>query len=192
MEPWNSSIREPLLVINSEEFTNGPEYGQLTQMSKTASSSTIFSIAGSTHPSFSDVHLILPAFINRRTGLKVRAETVFDVAIPAIELFLDGKYNELRCMAAHDISGADDERPNGHGSETPRLRHQQSDASDASDLLRPPVAPTAGSRSRSNSNRSVSSVRRHEPGSFLFHSSTQVNLTDLEEEEHQHPPASRA
>lgn len=81
-------------MINSEEFVNGPEYGKLTNLSKTASASTIFSIAGSTHPSFSDVHLILPAFINRRTGLKAHAETVFDVAIPAVEAFLDGTFGK--------------------------------------------------------------------------------------------------
>jgi hypothetical protein len=54
--------------------------------------------AGSTHPSFSDIHLILPRFINRRIGLKTEADYILDVTIHAIELFFD----------THDL---DDVRP---------------------------------------------------------------------------------
>lgn len=173
-----------MLVINSEEFVKGSEYGKLTKLSQTASNSTIFSIAGSTHPSFSDVHLILPAFINRRTGLKVHAATIFDVCIPAVEAFLDHRYDELKEMAAQDLSEALEEDP-------PNMNVDKNDplapGSSSSNLQ----VPTEGSSSRLNNTRnrskstlgSNSGTPRHEPGAFLFHSSTQVSRTDLAEEE---------
>lgn len=125
MEDRTGNITSPLLVINSEEFTKSADFDRLTKLRRSASSSSVFSIgafpfllsrfrfratyvalltAGSTHPSFSDVHLILPGFINRRTGLQVEAQTVFDLSIPAVLAFIQKDYAGVRKMAAPQIS----------------------------------------------------------------------------------------
>jgi platelet-activating factor acetylhydrolase len=51
----------------------------------------VFSIPGATHPSFSDVFLILPESVNRMTGLRVAASTVVSLTINACADFLNGK-----------------------------------------------------------------------------------------------------
>lgn len=50
----------------------------------------VYSIGGATHPSFSDVFLILPAAINRLTGLSAPAPNVIARAVRATEQFLGG------------------------------------------------------------------------------------------------------
>jgi len=90
LEPWSSSIPAPLFVVNSEEFTRSPDFLRLTNLAKYASSSVIFSIAGATHPSFSDVFLILPGYINRLTGLTAEANVVMDLCVRAVMNCLNG------------------------------------------------------------------------------------------------------
>ena len=82
----------PLLVVNSEEFTAGREYIIFSeQMARTATTELqVYSIGGATHPSFSDVFLILPAAINRLTGLSAPAPSVIARAVRATEQFLSG------------------------------------------------------------------------------------------------------
>lgn len=50
----------------------------------------VFSIGGATHPSFSDVFLILPSAINKLTGLTCPASSVIHKAVRATTQFLSG------------------------------------------------------------------------------------------------------
>lgn len=50
----------------------------------------MYAIGGSTHPSFSDVFLILPHAINKLTGLSCAARAVIDKTVRATEQFLSG------------------------------------------------------------------------------------------------------
>jgi len=45
---------------------------------------------GATHPSFSDVFLILPSYLNRRTGLRVESDKVISLCVRAVTQFLNG------------------------------------------------------------------------------------------------------
>ena len=82
LEPWTGEIHCPLLCVNSEEYTISADFERLQTVAKTARSMPpIYSVAGSTHPSFSDVFVIVPGFINRRTGLKVDAEEMLDTTM---------------------------------------------------------------------------------------------------------------
>jgi hypothetical protein len=61
--------------------------------------------AGSTHPSFSDIHLILPKFINRRIGLKTEADYILNVAIHTTEeFFVTHDLAQIRPLADQAIS----------------------------------------------------------------------------------------
>jgi len=51
--------------------------------------------AGSTHPSFSDVFLILPTSINRLTGLKADPEMILWTCMDAVMGFLHGDVDEV-------------------------------------------------------------------------------------------------
>lgn len=55
--------------------------------------------AGATHPSFSDIFLILPEKVNRLTGLKVDAHTVLDLCIGAVWDFVRGMSQATRMRA---------------------------------------------------------------------------------------------
>ena len=61
--------------------------------------------AGATHPSFSDVFLILPQRINELTGLKVSAERVIELALGAMEDFLRGEPHKTQQRAALGCHG---------------------------------------------------------------------------------------
>lgn len=92
LEPWKSPLPHPLLVVNSEEFTVGREYTIFSeQIAHTVTTEMqVYSIGGATHPSFSDVFLILPNAINKMTGLKCSASSVINRAVRATEQFLSG------------------------------------------------------------------------------------------------------
>lgn len=98
LDPWRSNIPHPLLVVNSEEFAVGNEYAIFAeQIAGTAEREhdehqqpAVFTIPGATHPSFSDVFLILPEYINKLTGLRVQASKVLELAVGATEDFLNG------------------------------------------------------------------------------------------------------
>ncbi|EKM51728.1 uncharacterized protein PHACADRAFT_127563 [Phanerochaete carnosa HHB-10118-sp] len=91
--PWNSSLPHPILVVNSEEVMVQPEFKDLfAQFAHTATAGLqVYMIGGSTHPSFSDVFLILPHAINKITGLGCPARAVIDKIVHATEEFLTGK-----------------------------------------------------------------------------------------------------
>jgi platelet-activating factor acetylhydrolase len=105
LEPWTSALNHPLLVVNSEEFTVGAEYRIFAeQVAGTvapagADKPLVFSIPGSTHPSFSDVFLILPEYINKLTGLRVDASVVVDLAVKASADFLAGNIEAIKARA---------------------------------------------------------------------------------------------
>lgn len=96
IEPWNSSIPCPLLVINSEEYTLSSDYERLQRIAKTASSPPIYSITGSNHPSFSDVGLIVPQMINKWIGLTCDADEVLDNTMDIMLSFLRESHQPMR------------------------------------------------------------------------------------------------
>ncbi|KAM0751081.1 alpha/beta-hydrolase [Meredithblackwellia eburnea MCA 4105] len=66
LDPWTSEIPVPFLSINSEEFAVGMDgdferLGRLVKKVKVGEKSWVFNLPGGTHPSFSDIHLILPS-----------------------------------------------------------------------------------------------------------------------------------
>lgn len=91
LEPWTGEIPCPMLCVNSEEFTLSTDFKRLQRLAQTAQNPPIYSIGGSTHPSFSDVFLIVPGFINRLTGLKVDADQMLTTTIEVTMAFLSGK-----------------------------------------------------------------------------------------------------
>lgn len=56
-------------------------------------------LAGGTHPSFSDVHLILPKFVNTLMGLRGTPERILECQLHASLEFIQARGNELegRC-----------------------------------------------------------------------------------------------
>lgn len=61
--------------------------------------------AGATHPSFSDVFLILPEYINKLTGLRIAAPRVLALAVGAAADFLDGRADAIRKRAVRYKGG---------------------------------------------------------------------------------------
>lgn len=66
IEPWNGDITCPTLVINSEEYTLSSDYPILQKIAKTAPTPPVYSISGSTHPSFSGEHPCCAYSLNKR------------------------------------------------------------------------------------------------------------------------------
>ncbi|WRT63329.1 uncharacterized protein IL334_000234 [Kwoniella shivajii] len=102
LEPFNGTITCPLLSVNSEEFVLSEDYQRLIRISRTIQNEKhVFAIAGSTHPSFSDVFLITPSFVGSMTGLSVPSYTVFPPTVQAIEAFLnDGNAGTLDSLGS--------------------------------------------------------------------------------------------
>ncbi|KAF8146077.1 platelet-activating factor acetylhydrolase [Mycena galopus ATCC 62051] len=91
LEPWDGRrIPCPLLALASEEFYHDPDFARTLSLAGSAASATVLSIAGTTHPSFSDVFLILPNWVNRLAGLRTLPEYVCDVAVACIREFASG------------------------------------------------------------------------------------------------------
>lgn len=88
--PWDSTLPHPVLVINSEEVMVRHDFRQLfAPFSHSATAGVqVYVIGGSTHPSFSDVFLILPHTINKLTGLGCPARAVIDRIVRATGEFL--------------------------------------------------------------------------------------------------------
>lgn len=65
--------------------------------------------AGSTHPSFSDVFLILPDYLNRLTGLRIDADKVIDMSVHVVERFLLDRVHEITTRTSraawHSLDG---------------------------------------------------------------------------------------
>lgn len=62
VEPWEGRVTCPVLCINSEEFSDSDDYDRLLEqvLPTCHDERHVLSIAGTTHPSFSDVFLIIP------------------------------------------------------------------------------------------------------------------------------------
>ncbi|KZP11135.1 hypothetical protein FIBSPDRAFT_962570 [Athelia psychrophila] len=90
MVPWSAPIPAPLLVIGSEEFTHSEDFSCLRDVIPCAPERMVLSIVGTTHAAFTDASLILPAYINRRTGLKVDPAKFWAVCVDAAGEFLRG------------------------------------------------------------------------------------------------------
>lgn len=124
--PWQGEIHHPLLVVNSEEYAVGQEYAifkeqvartvkdpphvytirtHLSSLSLPPLTLRVPLVAGATHPSFSDVFLILPRRINELTGLKVSAERVIELALGAVADFLHGEPHKTQQRATRGCPG---------------------------------------------------------------------------------------
>ncbi|KAK4705490.1 platelet-activating factor acetylhydrolase, partial [Phenoliferia sp. Uapishka_3] len=104
IEPWTSTIDIPLLTINSEEFAVGMDGGDFTRLlgvfeTAPQENSYIFNLPGGSHPSFSDIHLILPGFINKRMGLRGTPECVLELVVKTSVAFLNGKADDVKRRA---------------------------------------------------------------------------------------------
>ncbi|CAL1710013.1 unnamed protein product [Somion occarium] len=95
LHPWTGNIDVPFLCVNSEEFAVGREFDLFHDMLPNIQSPTTFFIPGATHPSFSDVFLILPDYINSLTGLRLDADRVISILVHLVDHFLDGKIQEI-------------------------------------------------------------------------------------------------
>lgn len=68
--------------------------------------------AGATHPSFSDVFLILPPFVNRLTGLRVDSGRVVQLCVRSSAQFLNGDMKSIK-------EGAKTVKGDGRGARMP-------------------------------------------------------------------------
>ncbi|KAI6007000.1 platelet-activating factor acetylhydrolase [Pisolithus albus] len=71
LQSWNKQITIPLLVVSSEEFSADGEFLLLRGMLSGVPQHEVHIIPGSSHPSFSDIFLILPDYVNRMMGLTI-------------------------------------------------------------------------------------------------------------------------
>ena len=69
----------------------------------------VYTIGGSTHPSFSDVFLILPHAINKLTGLNCAAHAVIDKIVRASEEFLSGEGGHSGQVTYNEVFRDDDD-----------------------------------------------------------------------------------
>ncbi|KAJ7731777.1 platelet-activating factor acetylhydrolase [Mycena metata] len=126
LEPWGDrKIPCPLLVLASEEFFHDPDFVRTLSLAPSATSATVLSIAtkllkslaGTTHPSFSDVFLILPSWINRLAGLRTSPEYVRDVAVTCIREFARGDEAAVRRRGRASDAGRKDQGQGGNEAE---------------------------------------------------------------------------
>ncbi|KAH8102144.1 platelet-activating factor acetylhydrolase, isoform II-domain-containing protein [Cristinia sonorae] len=102
--PWDGQINVPFLAVNSEEYMLGLEFPLFKDMLSQISKPAVFLIPGSTHPSFSDVFLILPPYINRLTGLRAEADKVIEMMIGLVDKFLEGQTDAIRAKT-REVTG---------------------------------------------------------------------------------------
>ncbi|KAI6045280.1 platelet-activating factor acetylhydrolase [Pisolithus marmoratus] len=89
LQSWNRQITVPLLVISSEEFSVGEEFSVLRCILPGVSRHEVHVIPGSTHPSFSDVFLILPDYVNKMMGLAIDPLYVINATVDKTKQFLE-------------------------------------------------------------------------------------------------------
>lgn len=75
-------------------------------------------LAGATHPSFSDVFLIIPSFVNKLTGLRIPPTRVFTHSLRAVLHFLNGASAQQLSEASRHHT-LDDFVEDIHGTYTP-------------------------------------------------------------------------
>ncbi|KAJ6456663.1 platelet-activating factor acetylhydrolase [Mycena sanguinolenta] len=116
LEPWDDRIIAcPLLALASEEFYHDPDFARTLSLAGSAASATVLSIAGTTHPSFSDVFLILPNWINRLAGLRTQPEYLCDVAVACIREFASGDEEAVRRRGRASDAGREGQGQGGMG-----------------------------------------------------------------------------
>ncbi|KAF8325632.1 platelet-activating factor acetylhydrolase, isoform II-domain-containing protein [Cantharellus anzutake] len=136
IDPWRSKLPCPLLVVNSEEFTRSDDFPRLQRLCRYAQKGEgVFSIAGSTHPSFSDVFLIVPGIINRMIGLSTESPRVLSLAVNATAAFLqhggDGRNHEFNTVTSEEETPTPTppSRSNSHSHHHHRHSHLESPTS---------------------------------------------------------------
>ncbi|OCF34757.1 hypothetical protein I316_03299 [Kwoniella heveanensis BCC8398] len=88
IEPWSATIPCPLISINSEEFSHDQDYERLLRLCETVKGDKhVYVIAGSTHPSFSDVFLITPGFVGGWTGLSAPPYGVILITLKVLDTY---------------------------------------------------------------------------------------------------------
>ncbi|KAK7683715.1 hypothetical protein QCA50_013091 [Cerrena zonata] len=95
LQPFRGRINVPFLCVNSEEFSMGSEFNILREMIPNIKAPNVFFMPGTTHPSFSDVFLILPDYINSLTGLRLDADRVIHIVVHLVDHFLDDRIHEV-------------------------------------------------------------------------------------------------
>ncbi|KAI6094214.1 platelet-activating factor acetylhydrolase [Pisolithus thermaeus] len=89
LQSWNRQITVPLLVVSSEEFSAGAEFLTLRHTLSGVPRHEVHVIPGSSHPSFSDVFLILPDYVNRMMGLAIDPVYVINDTVDKTVRFLE-------------------------------------------------------------------------------------------------------
>ncbi|KAI6158244.1 platelet-activating factor acetylhydrolase [Pisolithus tinctorius] len=89
LQSWNGRITVPLLAVSSEEFSAGAEFSMLRYMLSGVPQHKVHVIPGSSHPSFTDVFLILPDYVNRMMGLAIDPVYVINVTVGKTKQFLE-------------------------------------------------------------------------------------------------------
>lgn len=89
LQSWNGRITVPLLAVSSEEFSAGVEFSMLRYMLSGVPQHEVHVIPGSSHPSFTDVFLILPDYVNRMMGLAIDPVYVINVTVGKTKQFLE-------------------------------------------------------------------------------------------------------
>ncbi|CDO71911.1 hypothetical protein BN946_scf184940.g58 [Trametes cinnabarina] len=131
--PWESSLPRPILVVNSEEVMEHEFKESFEIFAKTATSDLqVYTISGTTHPSFSDVFLILPDAINKLTGLHCAADVVLERVVRATEEYLSGEGGAGGYVSYDDVlreeeDGADSIEPPAKGKRRHFWRHSSGD-----------------------------------------------------------------
>ncbi|KAF8553821.1 hypothetical protein OG21DRAFT_1192591 [Imleria badia] len=97
LDPWGKTISIPLLAINSEEYATGGEFTKLLAIAPCAETHAIYVIPGATHPSFSDVFLILPDHVNKWIGLAADPWHIVHRTIDTTSRFLEDKETKAHC-----------------------------------------------------------------------------------------------
>jgi len=104
LDPWIEPVKQdraenystPLLVINSEPFTVWTShFQQLRKLAGRFTDSYLFTIAGSVHTAFSDINLLLPSWLNRRTNLNYDPSKVTSSVVAKSIAFLTGDKKHL-------------------------------------------------------------------------------------------------
>ncbi|KAH0834815.1 platelet-activating factor acetylhydrolase [Lanmaoa asiatica] len=99
LDPWDKTISMPLLAINSEEYASGDEFTKLLAIAPCAEMHGIYVIPGAMHPSFSDIFLTLPDYVNKWIGLAADPWHVVHQTIDTTSRFLDDEQTSVHHTA---------------------------------------------------------------------------------------------
>ncbi|KAF7976303.1 hypothetical protein HWV62_7003 [Athelia sp. TMB] len=127
--PWSAPLAAPVLVLGSEEFTHSADFRALRAVVPHAADHMVLSIVGTTHAAFTDAALILPAYLNRRTGLRVDPGRFWAVCVDAVGAFLGGDAafvaRQATRVGAQGQGGGEEGEGEGEGSAARRGRARE-------------------------------------------------------------------